>query len=59
MKTFMNIFLVVPAVLPTGKTPVEMYNDSGLAVVAFLGFLVMFYLILSPYKAKKSRIRNL
>jgi hypothetical protein len=58
MEVLMNILLIVPAILPKGKTPVEMYNDSGFAIVAFLAFLVLLYLILSPGKAKKSRIRN-
>lgn len=58
MKTLMNIFLVVPAELLKGKTPVEMYNDCGLAIVAFFAFLVIIYLVLSQDRTKKSRIRS-
>lgn len=58
MKTLMNIFLIVPAALPEGKTPVEMYNNCGVAIVAFFAFLLIIYLILSQDRSKKSRIRS-
>ena len=58
MKDVINIFLVVPAILPKGKTPVEMYNNCGVAIVAFFAFLVIVYLVLSPDRTKKSRIRS-
>lgn len=58
MTTLINIFLVVQLVLAKGKTPLEMYTDSGIAIVAFFAFLVLLYLILSPGKTKKSRIRS-
>jgi hypothetical protein len=58
MKTLINLFLLVPAILPERKTPMEMYNNSGVATVAFFAFLVLLYLILSSGKTKKSRIRS-
>lgn len=58
MEVLMNILLIVPAILPKRNVPVEMYNDSGFAVVAFFAFLALLYLILWLGKAKKSRIRS-
>ena len=58
MKTLINIFLVIPSILPKGKASVEMYNNSGVAVVAFFAFLVILYLIISSGNTKKSGIRN-
>jgi hypothetical protein len=58
MTTLIIILLEAPAVLAKGKTPMEMYSDSGIAIVAFITFLLLLYLILSPDKTKKSRIRS-
>jgi hypothetical protein len=58
MGTLLNIVLTAPAILPKGNPPVEMYNNCGLAIVAFLAFLVILYLVLSSDKTKKSRIRS-
>jgi len=58
MIALMNIFMVVTAALTKGNTPMEMYSDSGFAIVAFFAFLALVYLILSTDKTKKSRIRN-
>jgi hypothetical protein len=58
MNTLLNILLLAPALVPKAKIPEEMYNNCWLAIVAFLAFLVILYLILSPDKSKKSRIRD-
>ncbi len=54
MTTLINIFLVVQAVLARGKTPMEMYSDSGIMIVAFIAFLVLLYMALSRDKTNKS-----
>lgn len=54
MKTLMNLFLVVPASLPQDK--MQMNSNSWIAVMVFLAFLVLVYLVLSPNKLKKNKI---
>lgn len=58
MKILMSICLVVPAMSSKGNSSIEMYNDSGLAIVAFFAFLLFLYLLISTDKTKKNRIRN-
>ncbi len=58
MKIFMNIILAIPAILPKGRTQMDNYTDYGHAVFAFFAFLVILFLIISPAKTKKSRIRS-
>jgi hypothetical protein len=58
MKTLMNLFFVIPASLPHDKIPMEMYNNSGIAIIAFFAFLLLVYIILSPAKLKKSKINR-
>jgi hypothetical protein len=55
MKTLMNLFFITTSSLPHDKMPVEMYNNSGISIIAFFVFLLLVYLVLSPEKPKKSK----
>jgi len=58
MSTLLNIFLTITATMPADKKSMEMYSGSEIAIVAFVAFLVVIYLIIASTKTKKSRIRN-